>query len=74
MNVRAILHALEGVAAAIAMGTVGFAGLSQTATTDVVAGAGLVVIFISTYLGSTSSGTTSTALAAERADRSNPVP
>ncbi len=64
-NARALLHAIEVAAAAIAGGTVGFAGLNDTVTKDVIAFAALVVIIISTYLGSTTSGTTAAALAAK---------
>ena len=56
MNIRVALHVLQAVAAAIAGGTIAFAGLDQVWTDNIVQVAALVVIGISTYMAATTSG------------------
>ena len=56
MNTRAALHMVAAVAAALAGGTVAFAGVDDIVTKNIAAVAGLVSLAISTYLASTTTG------------------
>ncbi len=56
MNTRVALHVINAIAAAIAGGTIAFAGLSDGLTTNLVGLASLVVIAISAYMAATTSG------------------
>jgi hypothetical protein len=56
MNIRSALHALAAIAAALAGGTVVFAGLDDVVTKNIASIAGLVAIAINIYMGSTTTG------------------
>jgi len=58
VNTRILLHVLGAVAAAIAGGTVSFAGLSDDMTTNVISVAALVGFAVNAYLAATSTGVT----------------
>ena len=57
MNIRVLLHVINGVAGALAAGTVVFHGLSENMAANVVSVAALVVIATSIYMASTTMGT-----------------
>lgn len=56
MNSRALLHGIAAIAAAIAGGTIVFAGLSDIITKDISAASALVSIFINVYMSGTTTG------------------
>lgn len=56
MNTRSLLHALAALAAALAGGTVRFAGIDDIVTQNIASVASLVAIAINVYMGTTTTG------------------
>lgn len=56
MNIRTFLHVVGALAAAIAGGTVVFAGLSEDMTKNLVSIAVIIGIVVNAYLGATTTG------------------
>ena len=56
MNVRVLLHVVGVVAAAVAGGTVAFAGIGETVQQNIITVAFIVSLATNAYLGLTTSG------------------